>query len=360
MIKWMESNYHMITDILVFFDIQNTVIALLFFVIFLFLTNPVLVERLHIFGLAILRTFKWARRLHTSRSFQLDIKSKSKELNKEIGIDILPHDIKVKLVRNTTRESFIKNGKVIVKLDDHEDRNRTVALATLNYVDKGLLPEARNYMPNEILESSCLLITHRLLTNNNPETLNFFISDILANVFKEKPLVEDKFKYLKALDDGAFFLQILIPELWEVGKIFYPNIPDEELLKEEVEELITFLYEIAVNNEELPPLNYKSKLFSIKIIIVGKYEKLAERGIDDYSKRVLESISMDFHRIYLLGHDNKKKYMQKIVDKFKDNPKVGSIIKREGRSIDKYFKRKISLTYCLNLKNNNVRKSEII
>lgn len=331
---------------------QNVVIGVLAIIVVLFVVKPEWANRISILVLSIFKPFKWARKETVLRSFEFNLKRKTEQLNKEFGTEIFSHGIKVKWAdSNTTRESFIQNGKVVVKLDYHEDRHRTFALATMGYVHRGLLPVARQYIPEVILESASLLITRRLLSEYNVESLNFFVSDILAPLFKEKPDVKEKYNHLVALENRAMFAQIFIPEIYRLGNMLYPNPIDSKLITSEVELFINFLYTIATKEQNQDvPLNLKSKLFSIRIVLVARYEVISEHGLSPYRKRIVEGISEGYRHIYVLAFGSNERRLRKIIESFVDNTKVTSIVERVGRALDvNNYETKKCITFCLTI-----------
>lgn len=350
-----------ITQFVQYFNIQNVFIIVLVVFILLLVTKPHLASFLHILGLSCLRTFQWARRKHISRKFQYDINMKTSEINKEIGSEILPYEAKVHLVRKEARESFINNGSLVVKISDDPDQNKSLALATIHYVNKGLMPNSRHYIPNEIMESSSLLVTRRILAEENIHSLGYFINTILEEVFREKPHIKEKYAFLRDLDSNAMFYQILIPELWETGNNLSDIYQDYSEAGENcIEELINFLHEIATNNEQLPPLELRNQMFNLKIIIVGKRDKLEIRGISDYVNRVKEGIRNKNRNIYLLAHDSKETYLKKIIKKFKEHKSVENIKRRKGIVLDDDLNKINRLSYCVSLKSGYINNDKKI
>ncbi|WP_163538333.1 hypothetical protein [Gracilibacillus sp. YIM 98692] len=325
-------------NLLNFLEDKGVFYIILCAIVVLFIIKPDWGKRISLVFVALFTFYKWARKANVSRSFEFKISNVTTELNKEIGEEILPTNPKIKWVKNTTREAFVNEGKVVVKLDYHDDRNRTFALATSSYVNKSLLPVARRYIPEEIMESCSLLVTRRIITDKNEDSLEFFVTDILKEVFKDKPEIEELYNELTDLDNNAMFLQILIPELWKMGKRIYPNNIKKAIVEDEIEKLIKFLHAIATKKyDQIAKLNLDSNLFKLRVILVGKMETLHGKGIDPYIFRINEGINNGYKSIYLLGYERKTGFLKEIKKRFEDHEKIQHIKIREGNVINSNF-----------------------
>lgn len=326
-------------------------LSMLLIILIVFVIKPEVPKRISVFFLGLFTAFKWARKEKISRSFENEISKVSTEINQEIGKEILPDNPKIVWAKAQTKEAFIQNGKVVVKLDYHENRNRSFALAAASYVNKGLLPVARNYIPGDLIDSCSLLITRRIITDQRKDALEFFVSEILAEMFNEKPIVREMYEELSDIDNNAMFLQILIPELWKMGEKLYPHNVNSSLIKDETEKLISFLHKIATKeSDQQAPLSLDGNLFKLRVIIVGRQDTLYYRGTSPYVKRIHEGIEKGYDSIYLLGYDRKERTLQTLIDKFEDNPKIKDIVKRKGKVFNnKTFTTMNCFSVCLNV-----------
>lgn len=128
--------------------------AIFLILLVLYFWRPEVLGRIRLFFVGIFVVFKWARKEKVKRTLEIDIVSDSKKINKEIGIELLSFEPDIKWVGRTTREEFIKGNKVVIRLDYHDDKNRTYALAAFGFVRKSLLHVSKRYMPEEVIESS--------------------------------------------------------------------------------------------------------------------------------------------------------------------------------------------------------------
>ncbi|MDM8100919.1 hypothetical protein [Oceanobacillus oncorhynchi] len=333
---------------------------ILIIMVIVFIIKPEIAKRIGLIFTYLFSVFKWAKKSNVSRSFELKINNVTKEINKEIGNDVLPNNPKIKWVKSTTKEAFLQEDQIVVKLDYHEDRNKSFALVTLNYVNRGLLPVARQYIPQEIIETCSLLVTRRIISDENRDSLEYFVSSILKEVFLEKPQLEEMYKELTDLDNNAMFLQILIPELWKMGKRIYPHNINPNVVNKEIEKLIKFLHDIATKpNDRIAKLNLDSNLFKIRIILVGKMETLHDRGIDPYLNRVNEGINNGYKAIYLLGYERKEQYLNDIEKRFQNNDRIEKTKITVGKVLNSNFDNMNCLCISLSVKEDAEESSNV-
>ena len=70
----------------------------------------------------------------------------SKRINREID-GLLPHGLKIEWVRGAiSPESFIKGGKVVIKLSYHTNEDENVINVVREYVSKNLITNARPHI----------------------------------------------------------------------------------------------------------------------------------------------------------------------------------------------------------------------
>jgi hypothetical protein len=288
-------------------------------------------DRFRLFLFSIVPFYKWIRRRIVKGKFETVIYQESKKLMEEIGQDVIPFEPHINWVKDLSKDAFIKKNKVVLRLNYHDDNSRTLVAATLGFVRQGLLTSAKQYLPEEILESSNLLVTKRLVEKLDSNALNYLHTEILIPLFKEKPEVKEKFDDLVALDNNSMFTQILLPELIEMGNLLFPRIEKTGLLYEEVTGLINFLHRIATREkDEEVPLEYRTRLFSLLVVIVAKDEKIAIQGTQPYIKAVNIGLRQGIKNIYLLSRGHKRKDAERIASHFKGQDSVASVSLRKG------------------------------
>ena len=332
--------------------------AILFVLIFLYFWKPEVLGRLRLFVVGIFVAFKWARKEKVKRTIELDISSDSKQINKEIGIELLSFEPDIKWVGQTTREEFIKGNKVIIRLDYHDDKNRTYALAALGFVRKSLLHVSKRYVPEEVIESSNLIVTRKILEKHNVEALNYLHTEVLIPLLKSDQKIREMYDTLIELENKAMFYQIFLPELFRMGLLLNPKPISTETLQKEVRGLIEFLFTIATKEyDEIVPLRHRSQFFSIAIIIVARSETLTALGISPYVKRVSNALKEGYKNIYILAYNYKRKDARKIAERFKNNSLVESVHPIEGKVYHKNFE-KHKECVCIVIKAKNIMVEE--
>jgi DNA-binding protein len=294
-------------------------------------------DRARLAALNIFIFLKWFRREKVKSKFELEISSRRDLLNKEIGQDILPYQLKIDWVKQTDRESFIKDNKAVVRLDYHDNENKTFVLAALGFVRESLLPTAKQYIPESIMESTNLLITRRLIEGFDTHALNFLHSEILIPLFNKEPEIKQKYDELVMLDNYSMFSQVFLPELIRMGNELYPSPINTDVLQEEISGFIDFLHTIATKDfEEDAPLKLHTKLFHVQIVIVARMDKLLLQGRSPYIKAVNIGIQTGFKNIYLMARGKNSSVVERIAKHFEKDARVENVHLRSGnvRKVD--------------------------
>lgn len=174
-------------------------------IIILFIIKPDIPKRIKVIILSLLAVFGWFRRQYLSNKYEIDITKASKIINSELGDELLPTECKINWVRETTRESFVKDGKIVVKLSFNEDRNKGYVKAVVAFLQRGLLQNAKFYVSPEIAKSSELVIAKKVImkTDNN-EYLRCFMEEILNPMLENDPQLKDCIQRLNILDKKGY------------------------------------------------------------------------------------------------------------------------------------------------------------
>lgn len=289
-------------------------------------------DRFVLIFISIFKMYKKVRRYKVKRTFELGIRESVIELNREMGKHVFSHEPEIKWVSESNREEFINENKVVIRLNYHDDQNRTFMMASLGFVRMGLLPNSKQYIPETIYETTSLLVTRKILETYGRDSLNSFYSEILNPLFKSDEEIKRKFEYLSTLDQNSLFYQIFIPELHEMGIKLYPRTINSEITDREISNLINFLYTIATReHEERVPLDFISPFFKVKIIILARLEVLYNLGLSPYIKRVDEALNQGIENIYILAHSAKRRDAIKLSKRYAGNPRVSSTEVKEGK-----------------------------
>ena len=138
-----------------------------------FIMNPEKAEKWYsILARCVSNWSQRAERATVASDIQSDINLFSKTLNEKVSDQILPDGIKIQWEKGTTtREAFLRDNRVIVKMSHHRNQARNFLNATLSYVTTGLLPNARYHLDPIVRRSLDLTVIRKILSERKRDML---------------------------------------------------------------------------------------------------------------------------------------------------------------------------------------------
>jgi hypothetical protein len=110
------------------------------------LTHPEKVEKWHsILARAASYFSEKAEKATVSTDIQAEINSFAKEMNNET-LGAMPYGIKIEWTKETTRETVLRSGEVIVRMKHHSDQARNIGVCGVG-VCLQRLPSSRKTLP---------------------------------------------------------------------------------------------------------------------------------------------------------------------------------------------------------------------
>ncbi|RLI74982.1 hypothetical protein DRP04_13975 [Archaeoglobales archaeon] len=273
-------------------------LILIFIVIYLLL-NP---EKAEKWGSLIYKGLCYfsskAEKRYIALNIQGSINSFQKEINRELE-DLLPYGVKIDWVsEDVSPESFITEGKVVIRLGYHKNQDENVIRVVSEYISKALIPEIKPYLSEEIRQAIDFSMIKRLLYNEAPNALNRFYDAYYKPEIENKPQIKDLCEIIEAIDSNGWFTRIFLRELKELGTQFHSRFPDPDAsIDNEVRDFLQFLYVIATKKPgEDVKLNFDGEHIKVAIILVARAEA---SSIDPHKKRILGCIQTGIKSIYL-------------------------------------------------------------
>ena len=180
------------------------------------------------------------------RSVALDIQGRidgfSKSINSEVS-GIMPYGVKIEWVTGElTKESFFKDGKIILRMNYHSNQDENVVRAATEYISRGMLSDSRPYVDERIMKSADLISTKKLIEKERRTALQFYYGEILSPARKSDSELDKYVLIMQQLDEHGYFTQILLRELQRLGVTMQFSIP-EDSVKEETKRFVEFLDE---------------------------------------------------------------------------------------------------------------------
>lgn len=299
--------------------------------IYIFVLNPEKGDRFISFLAKWFSKFsEVAEKTATARGIQSKINSFIKSINSEVE-NLLPHGLKIKWIpENIDKQSFIKNGKVVVMLKYHKNQDENLSRATLLYMKEAVIPEARPHIHSKLSESIDLMMTKKALYSfaEARSSFNYFLREILRPTTEGDAEIKEFCTVIDKLEECGLFTRVLLRELKELGyKRAGLTETGDTVFK--TGKFTKFLNEIAQKEQgQDVPLTFNKTYIKVAIILVAKPETEIW-GIDPFTKRIKEKIKERVNVIYIFARGGNIRLAKEISRMCKNMPELSQIHREE-------------------------------
>jgi len=232
------------------------------------------------------------------------INSASKKINKEAE-GIVTKGVDIVWVDQENVESFLRSGKVMIRMRHHSNQDRNISTAVMHYVKTGVLHTGKIYLPDKIKEALNLSLTKKILSEESDKgtSLEYFCSNELDPLLKNDKEIEKQFSTIELMEYKGLLTRILLREIRALGKKIYPKRPNDEILKE-TQSFFNFLEPFANHrggDNDIKEWQFLDKNIQIGILYVAKQTKLDCEGLNPYVKQIDKKIKSGCKKIYVFG-----------------------------------------------------------
>ncbi len=287
---------------------RTAFIVLIFFII-IFFKYGANIEKL----LAhIAKAFAWTgisvKRFVTTHDLQSRFSLAIEKLKNE-HLDLPEEKIKIKWIKSTNRETFLKNKKAIIKLNYDKNVNDNFVRLSIGYIKGSIVPHTRDYMRKTLSDAINYYYTKKLiLLEENSETLDHFIAHYLRNRIQENEELLDYFNRIEDIDYSGNFSRIFLKEVKTISQKYYPKKLFDPSISLEIDNLLDYIHGISIKNSDIDvELGHYTNEFNLHIILVAK-PSTKNVGYIAYTKRVGIVLRNGCSNIYFLsrGRNNLK------------------------------------------------------
>jgi hypothetical protein len=269
-------------------------------VIIYLLKNP---EKAEKWGAILARCFAGlsdaSERRSVSGEIQSDINSFAKDVTGKVEAAILPYGIKIKWEKgdNVSYESFVREGQVVVRMRNHRNQARNLALATIAYVQTGFLPDTRPHFDQEVSDAMDITMARKiLLDRRRSDALSIFNKELVT---QQTPMAARMCKIMQDLDTMGMFNEMLLREMADLGKRLTGIAPTEDNTKE-IRDFVVFCEKLTEKEpgENVSP-DFKKKLLRVSIVLIAKSKTYAEQGVAPHLNWVDKCLKEEIDSIYI-------------------------------------------------------------
>jgi len=242
-----------------------------------------------------------AERRSVSGDIQADINSFAKAIGESIDSSILPYGIKINWenAADVSYESFVKNNLVVVRLRHHSNQARNFMLATLAYVQRGLLPDTRHHLAEDVSEALDLAMVEKvLLERKRLDSLPFLTKEIIGTRDPTSSVVR-MHRILRNLDAKGMFNHILLREFADLGKRMSGAVPTDDI-RSETRDFVNFCEKLT---EKEPGVDvsptFSGRNLRMSIVLIARVEKYLKQGIEPQLRWIEKCLANRIDSIYL-------------------------------------------------------------
>jgi len=284
-------------------------------------------------GAIFSRLFSRISRAAEMRSVALDIQGRIGSFSKSISSEvpgIMPYGIKIQWVTGeVTKESFFKDGEIILRMNYHTNQDENVVYAAMEYIARGMLSQSRPYVDERVMKSTDLICTKKLIDKERRTALQFYYGEILSPARKSDGELDRYVLIMQQLDELGYFTQILLRELQRLGVTMQFSIP-EEGVKEETKQFVEFLDEKI--NRKKPGVDVYPEFLGEKIKTSIVYVARAEaETIEPHLVWINRCVDKGVDTIYLCGRGYNVFLVKDLEKRLQSHSRLTKVFENEFR-----------------------------
>lgn len=290
-----------------------------------FVKNPEKVEK---WSSIITKSISWIgskwEKASVAQDIQADINGFAKTTNAGMTNPILPYGVKINWVATTSREAFVKEGKVVVKMQKHDNQARNFLYALMEWTNRGLAPESRYLIDKTVLRAIDFAFMSKVLTETKRhDSKQLFIDEFFESEAKSGSLLERYCTAFSRLDKIGLFTGVVLPEYPSIGRRFGSVIPNEKV-RFETTQLAEMLEKLSrkKSGEDVSP-NYKGENIGCSIVLIARPEVYSVMGLSPYLNFINKCCESGIFSFYVCAiGDANASIGRKVKDAFENSRKI--------------------------------------
>jgi len=293
-------------------------------------------------------SLEWEKR-GVASDIQSDINSFVKNINSKTKHPVLYYGVKVKWISGTTREAFVKKGKVIVKMQQHKNQAKNFLYTVMDWVNKSLIPEGRHLLDKAILRALDFTCINKVLVEKKRyDVRQLFLDEFYEREATKGSLLEKYCSVFDKLDKTGLFVGVVLPEFSSLGKRTGSMMLDEKIRLETIG-FTGMLEKLSrkLHGEDVSP-TYNGENIKCSVVLIAKQEKYLLHGLSPYLNWINKCCADGIRSIYVSAiGDANISIVRKIQDSYAESKKI-SVVSAETQPADD----KKAMVLYLEVKNN--------
>lgn len=278
-----------------------------------FLKNPEKAEKwASMFARVFASVSTRAERSLVARDIQSNINSYAQEANGKEKTSIFPYEAKIKWVISTSREIFIKNNKMVIRMQHHDNQARNFLYATMDWVCNGTVPQCRHFLHPTVQKAlEFALINSILSEKRRHDSRQLFIDEVYDKEAPVGSLVRTYASAFTTLDSKGLLLGVILPEYASFANGLEGQLSNDKLTAESIG-FATMLERLSRKKQGVDvSLDYKGEHINCSIVLVARSETYSTRGLEPYLNYINKCPSEGYKNIYVCASGEENFYIAK-------------------------------------------------
>lgn len=273
---------------------------------------------------------------------EFDIVTPLNELINDISNE-LPNSwvkpVSFKWVRKESKEHFIKDGKIVLRIRPKEHQENNFLTAILYYFKGIIFPGTKDIIPKIIQNSSSLYLAQRTVAKRSEKLEDIFEEEYLNPTIKKNAEISEYIEKFQQLDCGGLYTSTYFREMQEFAKISRLTEMRDKIIDESdeiIDHCLAFINHIRLPKKQKKKLResdfdtekiftHSGRAFKFSFLAVARPHHF---GASDYIYRVEKKIENGADRIYVVGAGNEVTFTNDVIDTLQEKVKGIKLIHR--------------------------------
>ncbi len=251
----------------------------------------------------------WKKRKIIEKEIHAYITGEIKRVNSEAyGFKILPKAIKIEWTPKKKVEVIFGEDEIVIRLGSRANPCENFVDALILYLANSFMPDERIYLKPTFYEACKFQIASSMLRERSSEHYQVFIDKYYKPALGKYKEILDYSEKLESIEKSGLFISCFLPICsYYVDRWISQRKSPSAQIHQEIEELLTFVYNIAIKKEyeaeigELPPLDYRGKYLKVHIVLVARKELADKFEYTRHLKTAKEILKQGVDILFVAG-----------------------------------------------------------
>jgi len=240
----------------------------------------------------------WSERRAVVNFLQGTINLSASKINRE-SVGLLPHTLRVEIVNPIDRETFLREGQVVVCMESSRSRDRNLARAALFYVAEDLVRDSRRFIDPVVIRACDFAVTRKMLmADNRIDSLRSLNDEFLDQEARRDADLRSYVLGMDDMDTQGTLTRILLKEFADLGPRLSPKLSDIQAERESRE----FTDRLVLLARKQPGIDvdptYEGDIIRVGIMPIARADV---SDIEPYVKYARKCFSNDVLILYVLA-----------------------------------------------------------